>query len=205
MAYEKLALANDDCCDEKHVYDDYLSNAQFADCESIDCTQGNDDEQVGHLADGNLLGAVAYDAEHRKKTKCNAGLELYIAEYVDEHEGAYCNEYVCEEELTAFAFRVIEPTYYYHDGYEIDDECQQEFCNVFSVDELVALAFLFYRHSHLLGLAELIVIVDYVNVLATLGNSCLLLCVLGYNCNSSSRVGALNVLCLHEYCRANEQ
>ena len=91
VAYEKLALANDDCCYEKYVYDYYLANAQFADCESIDCTQGNDDKQVGHLADGNLLCAVSYDAEHCKKTKCNAGLELYVAKYVDEHEGTYCN------------------------------------------------------------------------------------------------------------------
>ena len=144
MADEQLALANPDGRDEKDVYDDDLANAELAHGKSVDGAQGDDYEQIGHLPDCNLLGAVTYDAEYCKESQCNSCLELDVAEHVDEHEGAYGNENVCEEELATFALGVVESAHDDEYGNKVDEECQQQFLYMYHVDECIALAFLLY-------------------------------------------------------------
>ena len=193
MADEYLALANPDGKDEQQVDDDYLAKAQFAHGKAVDGAQCDDDEEVCHLPDGNLLGAVADDAEYCKESQCDTGLELYVAKHVYEHECTDGNENVCEEELTALALWIVESAHYNQDCHKVDEECQQQRLHVVSIDELVALALLLDRYGHLAFWVNVVIIVyDYCSV----GAYCLRN-VAGYNYGCGRRgVGVLGLYVL---------
>ena len=110
MCNEQVALAQPQREEEQQVSYNHFDEAHLLGYKTIDGTNGNNNEKIGHFAYCNLLGAVANDAENRKESQRKACLKFNAAQQIDEQEDTDCYKSKCKEIVATLAFGVVEET-----------------------------------------------------------------------------------------------
>ena len=98
----------DDGIGEQHLEDGHI------DGDGIDEREGDDDEEIGHLADGHRIRAVTHDGEDTEESDADThgGLALQVFEYEyheeDDEEDGHRDEHEREVEVAPATLTVIQ-------------------------------------------------------------------------------------------------